>query len=122
MTPVVFLALVAAGAFGAVARAWVGAAVRRRWHRRGLGTLVVNLSGAFVLGLWAGAPGVPAAWLEVAGTGFLGAFTTFSTWMVEVTAAWRGGRRGSVIAELAATLALGVAAAALGFALGRGWG
>jgi fluoride exporter len=122
VTPAVFLALVAAGALGAVARAWVGAAVRRRWRRRGLGTLFVNLSGAFALGLWAGVPGVSAAWLQVAGTGFLGAFTTFSTWMVEATAAWQGGRRGGVIAELAATLALGVAAAGLGFALGRGWG
>lgn len=122
MTPVVFLALVAAGALGSVARAWVGAAVRRRWPRRGLGTLAVNLSGAFLLGLWGGLPDLPVAWVEVAGTGFLGAFTTFSTWMVEATAAWRGGRRGSVVAELGATLGLGVALAALGFALGRGWG
>ena len=122
MTAALFLAIVAAGAVGAVARAWVGALVLRRWPRRGLGTLVVNLTGAFLLGLWAGLPQVPAAWLEVAGTGFLGAFTTFSTWMLEATAAWREGRRGAVVVELAATLALGVAAAALAFALGRAWG
>lgn len=122
MTPAVFLALVAAGALGAMARAWVGASLLRRWPRRGLGTLAVNLTGAFLLGLWAGLPDVPAVWLEVAGTGFLGAFTTFSTWMLEATAAWREGRRASVVAELAATLALGVAAAALGLAFGRAWG
>ena len=122
MTSAVSLALVAAGALGAVARAWVAASVLRRWPRRGLGTLVVNLTGAFLLGLWAGLPHVPAVWLEVAGTGFLGAFTTFSSWMLEATAAWREGRRGAVVAELAATLALGVAAAALGSALGRAWG
>jgi CrcB protein len=122
VTPAVFLALVAAGALGAVARAWVAASVLRRWPRRGLGTLVVNLTGAFFLGLWAGLPHLPAAWLEVAGTGFLGAFTTFSTWMLEAAAAWREGRRGAVVVELAATLVLGVAAAALGFALGRAWG
>jgi fluoride exporter len=122
VTPAVFLALVAAGALGAVARAWVGASVLRRWPRRGLGTLIVNLTGAFLLGLWAGLPTVPSALLEVAGTGFLGAFTTFSTWMLEATAAWREGRRGSVVVELSATLVLGVAVAALGFALGRAWG
>lgn len=122
MTAAVFLALVAAGALGAMARAWVGVSLLRRWPRRGLGTLVVNLTGAFFLGLWAGLPDVPAAWLEVAGTGFLGAFTTFSTWMLEATVAWHAGRRASVVAELAATLALGVASAALGFALGRAWG
>jgi len=122
VTPAVFVTLVAAGSLGAVARAWVGAAVRRRWPRPGLATLAVNLSGAFLLGLWAGLPGLPVAWIEVAGAGFLGAFTTFSTWMVEVTAAWRGGRRGAVVVELGATLALGVALAALGFALGRSWG
>ena len=122
MTPSVFLALVAAGALGAAARAWVGATVLRRWPRRGLGTLVVNLMGALLLGLWVGLPTVPAAWLEVAGTGFLGAFTTFSTWMLEATAAWREGRHGSVVLEFTATLVLGVAVAALGFALGRACG
>ena len=121
MTPTLLLSLVAAGALGAVARAWVAASVLRRWPRLGLGTLVVNLSGALLLGLWAGLPHIPAAWLEVAGTGFLGAFTTFSTWMLEANAAWRAGRRAAVVAELAATLVLGIAAAALGLALGRAW-
>jgi len=122
VTAAVFVAVVLAGAAGAVARAWVGEAVLRRWPRRGLGTLAVNLSGAFLLGLWTGLSGVPAAWLEVAGTGFLGAFTTFSTWMFEVTAAWRDGRRSAVVVEMGATLALGVVLAALGFGLGRSWG
>lgn len=122
MTPYLFAAVVVAGAAGAVARAWVGEAVLRRWPRRGLGTLAVNLSGAFLLGLWTGSPAVPATWLEVVGTGFLGAFTTFSTWMFEVTAAWRDRRRATVVVEVGATLALGVALAALGFGLGKGWG
>lgn len=121
MTPVVFVTLVAAGALGAVARAWIGAAVRRRWRRRGLATLAVNLAGAFAVGLWSASP-LPEAWLAVMGTGFLGAFTTFSTWMVEVAAAGRAGRRVAAVAEAVGTLALGVALAALGFALGRGWG
>jgi len=122
MTPAATLAVALAGAAGAVARAWLGREVRRRAARPGLGTLVVNLAGAFLLGLWSGLPNLPAAWLEVAGTGFLGAFTTFSTWMLEAAASWRAGRRAAVVAELAATLALGVALAAFGLGLGRAWG
>jgi CrcB protein len=47
-----------------------------------IGTLVVNLTGAFALGLLTGlSAGADAA--LVLGTGLLGAYTTFSTWMVE---------------------------------------
>lgn len=116
MTSALFVVVVAAGAAGAVARAAVAAVVRRRWPRRGLGTLVVNLTGAFALGAWVATPGVDPAWLEVVGTGFLGAFTTFSTWMAEAAAAWRDGRRGASLLEVVATLVLGVGAALLGAA------
>lgn len=72
-------AWVAMAVFGAV-----GALIRfqlaLRWGARAI--LLVNLSGAFALGVLAGA-GVSGAALLVVGTGFLGAYTTFSTWMVE---------------------------------------
>lgn len=120
MTPALFAAVAAAGAAGAVARAAVSALVRLRWPRRGLGTLVVNLAGAFALGVWTAWPGIGDAWVQVVGTGFLGAFTTFSTWMVEAAAAWREGRRASVALEVAVTLVLGVGAALLGAAVAGG--
>lgn len=120
MTPAVFAAVVAAGAVGAVARAAIGVLVRRIWRRRGAGTLVVNLSGAFALGAWISWPGVDPGWLEVVGTGFLGAYTTFSTWMAEAAASWREGQRAAVVGEVALTLVLGLAAAGLGVALTRG--
>ena len=44
----------------------------------------MNLTGAFAAGVLAGA-GVGATALLILGTGFLGAYTTFSTWMVERT-------------------------------------
>ena len=122
MTAGVFAAVVLAGAAGAVARAAVSGAVQRRWQRRGTGTLVVNLAGAFALGFWVGLPGVTAAWVEIIGTGFLGAFTTFSTWMAEAAAGWRAGRRAAVAVWLAATLVLGVGAAILGGVVGRALG
>lgn len=118
MTPGVFVAVVVAGSLGAVARAVVTAAVARRWPRPGAGTLVANLTGAFALGLFTGA-GLSAFWVEVAGTGFLGAFTTFSTWMVESVNGWREGRRGAVAVEVLATLVSGVALALLGSQLAR---
>jgi fluoride exporter len=117
VTPALFLAVVAAGALGAVARAWASGEVQRRWARRGLGTLAVNLCGAFALGLWLGTPALSTGWVEVVGTGFLGAFTTFSTWMAEAVLGWRDGHRWAVAAEVAATLLAGVGLLSAGTAL-----
>jgi CrcB protein len=73
---IAWVAMTVLGSLGAYARFRIGLALRPR------GTLVVNLSGAFAAGLLAGA-GVSATALMILGTGFLGAYTTFSTWMVE---------------------------------------
>ncbi|WP_156028390.1 fluoride efflux transporter CrcB [Candidatus Solirubrobacter pratensis] len=71
------------GAAGACARFYVGGAVSaRRPSAFPLGTFVVNLSGGFLLGLLTGLS-VTGHVLLVLGTGLLGAYTTFSTWMVE---------------------------------------
>lgn len=61
------------GGCGAVARAWV--------HARA-GTLTVNLTGSFALGVVTGA-GLGGDALLLAGGGLLGSYTTFSTWMLE---------------------------------------
>jgi fluoride exporter len=117
VTPGVFLGVVVAGALGAVARAWVSGSVQRRWPRPGIGTWSVNLAGAFALGLWLGGP-APSVALEIVGTGFLGAFTTFSTWMVEAVVGWRDGRRVAVAIEVGATLLAGIGLVVAGAALG----
>ena len=75
---IAWVAMAAAGSLGAYARYRISLALRPR------GTLVVNLTGAFAAGVLAGA-GVGATTLMILGTGFLGAYTTFSTWMVERT-------------------------------------
>ena len=56
------------------------------------GTLAVNLTGAFVLGVLVGR-GARRRRLPLAGIGLLGAYTTFSTWMLESHRLARG-RRG----------------------------
>jgi fluoride exporter len=102
------------GGLGACARVLLGAAVDRRadspfpW-----GTLAVNLSGAFALGLIVGAGAGSDAYL-LAATGFLGAFTTFSTWVVD--ARLLGARLGG--ANLAVALVLGLLAVWAGRELG----
>jgi fluoride exporter len=69
------------GGIGAVARFLLDGAVTQR--ARGAfpwGTLAVNLTGSFALGLLVGATDDT---YRLLGTGLLGAYTTFSTWMLE---------------------------------------
>ena len=114
MSAGVWLGIGLLGGLGACARVLLGAAVDRRadspfpW-----GTLAVNLSGAFALGVIVGA-GVGGDAYLLAAAGFLGAFTTFSTWVVD--ARLLGARLGG--ANLAVALSLGLLAVWLGRELG----
>lgn len=117
MSLATFAAVLVAGAAGGVARAWTSWAVAQVVARPGAGTLVVNLLGAFLAGVLASggrAPGVETGVATVVAVGFLGAFSTFSTWMVELHGRWRAGERAAVGLEAVATLAAGAALAALG--------
>ncbi len=84
---VIVLGVALAGALGAPARFAVEQAVRRiRPMSFPLGTFVVNVSGSFGLGVVAGlaiAHGLDPDLRTVVGTGFLGAYTTFSTYAYE---------------------------------------
>ena len=110
-----------AGAAGAVLRFVVdGHVLARTGGRLPWGTALVNLSGAFVLGIIAGAaPG--HAFTLIVGTGFLGAYTTFSTWMLESLLLGESGRINAAVVNVAGQLVVGVAVAALGFGLGLVW-
>jgi CrcB protein len=104
-----------AGSLGAVARYLVSGWVQGRTIATfPTGTLMVNLTGAFLLGLIVGNGHLDSALAE-AGAGFLGGFTTFSTWMVETL------RLGPVSARallnLTASLIGGLLLVALGFTL-----
>jgi fluoride exporter len=122
VTAVGWLLVAPAGALGAVARYGTGAFMSRRY---GLGApwgvLAVNLAGAFLLGLLVGArPG--DAMVLALGTGFLGAFTTFSTWMVETDALAVRRRWREALWNLAGPAAGGVVLAGAGFAAGSALG
>jgi CrcB protein len=81
-----------------------------------LGTLVVNVVGAFALGaLVALDPGDDTR--RLLGTGLLGAFTTFSAWMPETSTYAAAGRRRAAVALVLGSLALGLIAVTLGRAI-----
>jgi CrcB protein len=110
MSAPTWIALSLAGGLGAVARAVATHAVTVRAGRAfPFGTLAVNLSGAFALGLLSAA-GLSTAALAICGTGFLGGYTTFSAWMYET----RRASRAHAVANVVASVVLGVAAAWLG--------
>lgn len=84
------------------------------------GTLTINLSGSFLLGgLYGGAAG--ADLLLLLGTGFCGAFTTFSTFAFETVRLVEDRAVGAALGNLAVTLLGGLGAAFVGFALTASW-
>ena len=97
-----------AGGLGAAARFWVDAAVSQRNPTRfPLGTLLINVTGSLLLGLLVGwASGHAAGDLvAIAGTGFLGGYTTFSTFSAEIVTLLQQGRAAWAFAAAGAHLA-----------------
>lgn len=118
MSLAAWIELVLLGGAGAVARFRIdGAISARREGAFPLGTFTINIAGAFVLGLLTGAS-VTGTWLFVVGTGFLGAFTTFSTWMFETERLVEDGEANVAVANLVLSVAAGLAAAGAGWAIG----
>jgi fluoride exporter len=114
----VWIAVGALGGIGALGRFLVdGIVAARTRHDFPLGTLVVNLSGAMVLGLLVGV-GFTGNRLLLAGTATLGSYTTFSTWMLETHRLVEDGEAGLAGANVLISLAVGFGAAALGRFIG----
>lgn len=82
-------------------------------------TVAINVSGSFVLGLLAAESWFSRDVREAIGVGFLGGFTTFSTFSVQAVLEVDAGRPGRAIVYVAASVLGGLAAAAAGYALGR---
>ena len=118
MSALVWAGVAVIGGAGSVLRFYVdgivAAATRRNFP---YGTLVVNLSGAVVLGLLTGlALGGDAALL--AGTAAVGSYTTFSTWMLETQRLTEERQYSTAALNIVVSLVLGVAAAELGRLIG----
>ncbi len=106
------------GGTAAAARFLIDAAVTSRTdHPFPLGILAVNIGGALVLGLVAGAALEGEALVIVAGGG-IGSFTTFSTWILDSHRLADAGHTHLVWLNLGLSLVAGFAAVALGHWLG----
>jgi CrcB protein len=112
------VALALLGGGGAVARFLLDGAIASRFGGGfPFGTLAVNLSGALLLGVLAGAVSDDEA-TRLLGTGFLGAYTTFSTWAFESHRLAEEGEAPLGALNFAVSLVLGIAAAWIGMKLG----
>lgn len=78
--------------------------------------MLINLSGSFLLGIVAAAGGTEVSLLV--GTGFMGAYTTFSAFNAENIQLWRSGAWRTFAVYVAGSYVLGVVLAWAGYALG----
>lgn len=121
----VLAAIAAGGALGAPARYELALALPARSGTFPLSTFVINVTGSFVLGAlltliverWS-----PTEYLRpFAATGFLGAYTTWSTFMVDTDMLFKADHVGLAVGYVAATLSAGLAAVYAGILLVRTW-
>jgi CrcB protein len=119
MTPLTLLATFLGGGLGASCRYGVGRFVGSRYGGEfPLGTFLINVTGCFALGLLVSL--LAASHLDVAlltallGTGFLGGYTTFSTYALEGVLLFNDGSRRLALASLLGSVAAGLLAAAAG--------
>ena len=80
------------------------------------GTFLINITGALLLGILVGA-GSEGYWYQLLGDGFLGTYTTFSTFMYESVQLFRDNEKRSAIVYIVCSLLLGIAGFTAGFAI-----
>ena len=121
MSPLSWVGFVAAAAIGAPLRYVVDVSIGERVGRRfPWGTLVINASGSLLLGVLTGLAlyhAFPKTPKVILGTGFCGAYTTFSTFTFETVGLAEEGATGPALLNAAGTLVVGAACAAFGLAL-----
>ena len=112
------------GAGGSMARFAVAEWAGQRWGAAfPWGTFIANISGALLIGLLMGIvlsrPAIAPQYRLLLGTGFLGGYTTFSSWMFESWALADGGELWRAGANVALSIVAGLAAAWIGLQIGR---
>lgn len=116
-------AIFGGGAVGALARVWLGLHIVQADGTWPWTIFAINLSGSFALAYFATrlAERLPLSTYRrpLLGTGFCGAYTTFSTLQVEVVTMLEDHRYGLAVAYVAASVAGGLAAVWLASGLVR---
>ncbi|WP_433664220.1 fluoride efflux transporter CrcB [Nocardia sp. CA-128927] len=114
------LLVIVGAALGAPSRYLLDRAVQVRHDSRfPWGTLAVNVVGCLVLGGLTGA-GLSAPWMLLAGTGFCGAFTTYSTFSYETVRLAEQGSYRYAILNVVVGIGGGLAAAVIGYSVAHG--
>ena len=117
------VAVAVAGAVGALARWGIGAWFGHRFPSFPWGTMVINVSGSFILGVLFAVlveRNIGSTTTRVAlMTGLLGAYTTFSTFSLETFRLFEEGAAGSALANIGLSVGLGLLAVWLGITAGR---
>lgn len=107
------------GVFGAVVRYSLGKVIAARTrHDFPVATLVINITGALLLGLVSGIGADRNSYLLM-GDGFLGAYTTFSTFMYEGFNLFKGNKKRNATVYIAGSLVIGVIGFIIGYQLGK---
>ena len=118
------ISVVLGSALGGIARYFLSGVIARRvgetfpW-----GTLSINVSGAFLIGVFGALARDNASWFAApnpwlfAVTGFLGCYTTVSSFSLQTLALARDGESSRAVGYVAMSLALSIGAVAVGFAL-----
>ena len=122
MQSVIVIAL--GGALGALSRYGLGLFVSGRWNQNfPLGTFIINITGAFLLGflniLFIEKLTISPLWRLGIGIGFLGAYTTLSTFGYETIMLLEGGSLLTAALYTTLTIIVGFTGVALGVGLAR---
>jgi len=122
-------ALIALGsALGGMLRFWLGGLMGQWLSFAGLpwGTILVNISGSFLIGLLAGQAGPESPWLNhdewraLTMVGVCGGYTTFSSFSLQTLSLLEGGGIPAALLNVMISVIACLAATGLGLALGRG--
>ncbi|PEX84060.1 fluoride efflux transporter CrcB [Bacillus cereus] len=106
------------GFFGAITRFAIS-----NWFKNNyptafpIATFLINIIGAFLLGYIIGV-GISTGWQLLLGTGFMGAFTTFSTFKLESIQLFKRKKFGTFLIYISTTYIVGILFAFLGMKLG----
>jgi fluoride exporter len=118
VTALTWVAVAAVGGCGAVARFLIDGFVGTRLGKTlPYGTFAINVSGSFVLGLLDGLA-LSGNTMIIAGTATIGAYTTFSTWMLETQRLEEEGQFLAGLLNVLISVIVGFGAVALGHYVG----
>jgi CrcB protein len=119
-----YLLIAIGGALGSVARFWVGTTVAGRMGTRfPFGTLAINISACLIIGLSLELlnrhANLPPSWRFLVPIGFVGAYSTFSTFEWEIFSSLTQGAFWIAILYVVVSLVAGLVAVALGVTLAK---